>query len=61
MKQRHYNIRKDGRDITMNNGFILLGCIIGNLIMKQYLPVLILAPFALLMFVLAWVEYSYGK
>ena len=61
MKQRHFSIRKDGWYITMNNGLILLVCIIGNLIMKKYLPVFILAPFALMMFVLAWVAYRHGK
>ncbi len=61
MKQRHYNIRKDGWYIAVNNGMILLGCTIGNLIMKQYLPVFILAPFSLLMFILALVTHKYGK
>lgn len=61
MRQRHYSIRKDGCYFAMNNGLILLGSVIGNLIMKENLPVFILAPFALMMFILAWVAYRYGK
>ena len=61
MRQRHYSIRKDGWCFTMNNGLILFGSVIGNLIKKEYLPVFILAPFVLMMFILAWVAYRYGK
>lgn len=60
-KDKRFNIRKDSWHFTVNNGFFFLGCIAGNLIKKDYLPVLIMIPFALLMFILAWVSYKYGK
>lgn len=61
MIKRHYIFRKDGCYITLNNGFILLGCVLGNLIQNKYVPALILAPFSLLMFILAYVAHKYGK
>ena len=61
MIKRNYIFRKDGWHITLNNGFILLGCMLGNLIQKNYVPVLILAPLSLLMFILAYMAHKYGK
>ena len=61
MVKRHYHIKKDGWKISLNNGLIFGGCMIGNLIQGNYVAVLILAPFSFLMFILAWVAYKYGK
>lgn len=45
----------------LNNGCIFLGCLIGNCIKGDFIPVLILTPFVILMFTLAYMTYKYGK
>ena len=61
MNIRNFSFRKDGWHVTLSNGCIFLGCLIGNCIKGDFIPVLILTPFVILMFTLSYMAYKYGK
>lgn len=61
MKLRNIPLRKDGGYTTIGNGFILLGCVIGNFANGKLTPVYILIPFVILLFTIGILALKFGK
>lgn len=61
MKLRNIPLRKDGGYITIVNGFILLGCVIGNFANGKLTLVYILIPFVILLFTIGILALKFGK